>query len=158
MLVNKNRVEVSPCILLEKLQDNFLESSNGNPFGIIYCNPLLLLNMGGWSAFTLKHFWCPLFLHACDDTYLPTFSRTYMLIQTNIWWIYSNSGRHVYCHIDYGSKSSFRCSLVSNMAFKVYMQTWLYNNTIRTNHASYMLKLHFMTSIQESRIIDYYLD
>jgi hypothetical protein len=53
--------------------------------------------------------------------------------------------------------SSSRCSLVSNMAFQIYMQTWLYNGTICTNHASCMLKLHFMSSIQESRII-YYLN
>jgi hypothetical protein len=47
-------------------------------------------------------------------------------------------------------KSSSRCNLISSMAFRVYMQTWLYNNTICTNHASYMLKLPFMSSIWES--------
>jgi hypothetical protein len=55
-------------------------------------------------------------------------------------------------------KSSSRCSFISSMAFKVYVQTWLYNNIICNNHASCMLKLPFMDSIWESRIIDYYLD
>lgn len=58
----KSEIEVGHRMFLEKLEGNFLESSHGNVFKVIYHKPLWLLKMGQWNAFTPQHFVCPSFL------------------------------------------------------------------------------------------------
>jgi hypothetical protein len=60
---NKTEIKVGHRMFLEKLQDNFLESSHGNVFKVICHKPLWLLKMSWWNAFTLELFVCPSFLH-----------------------------------------------------------------------------------------------